>query len=257
MNAIIGLKIKIELKNERLIFTKEAGLLSKAEKYEIPICEIESVKYRTPNEKFQGGWLTILLKSDVELEFHGSENLRRSNLSKRNFTFEVDRSNCQSSVNEVEAFVELLKEHQVRFQGSGSSLRKPVSFEFIAPSSQAKSNRWLAIVILLISCLVVVVKNTGSGGINLEVDGVIGKWYEDNQSPDWLDVTYTISRVNGTYYIHRLNGDGSTGRYKLTRDGKYLRRVNNKFGAYYGFSGKDLVVYDKLGKIGEASYISP
>lgn len=80
-------------------------------------------------------------------------------------------------------------------------------------------------------------------------DVVIGSWYDDVGSPEFLDATFTITRTSQGYFLKRLNGDGSSGTYLLTKlDNKY-KKNNDKFGSYYVIDGNGLKIYDKDGYI--------
>ncbi|MBA0216225.1 hypothetical protein H4F33_16300 [Pectobacterium brasiliense] len=80
-------------------------------------------------------------------------------------------------------------------------------------------------------------------------DVVIGSWYDDVGSPEFLDATFTITRTSRGYFLKRLNGDGSSGTYQLTKlDNKY-KKNNDKFGSYYVIDGNGLKIYDKDGYI--------
>lgn len=55
-------------------------------------------------------------------------------------------------------------------------------------------------------------------------DVVIGSWYDDVGSPEFLDATFTLTRTTQRYFLKRLNGDGSSGTYQLTKlDNKYKK----------------------------------
>lgn len=77
---------------------------------------------------------------------------------------------------------------------------------------------------------------------------VIGIWYDDLGSPDYLDATLSIYIKNNSYFLGRVNGDKSKGSYRLQLLGdKYVK--NDKFGAYYKIVRGDLHIYDKNGFI--------
>jgi sensor histidine kinase YesM len=80
-------------------------------------------------------------------------------------------------------------------------------------------------------------------------DVVIGSWYDDVGSPEFLDATFTITKTSQGYFLKRLNGDGSSGTYKITKlDNKY-KKNNDKFGSYYIIDTEGLKIYDKDGYI--------
>lgn len=83
-------------------------------------------------------------------------------------------------------------------------------------------------------------------------DGVLGAWYDDLGDPTFTDATFKILKENGAYYLERTNGDGSSGKYILTRDGNSFIKNNDKFGAYYVISGANLKIYDRNGFIRDA-----
>lgn len=80
-------------------------------------------------------------------------------------------------------------------------------------------------------------------------DIVIGSWYDDVGSPEFMDATFTITKTSQGYFLKILNGDGSSGSYKLTKlDNKY-KTNNDKFGSYYVIDAEGLKIYDKDGYI--------
>tara|TARA_R110001606_G_scaffold38472_1_gene107702 strand:+ start:677 stop:994 length:318 start_codon:yes stop_codon:yes gene_type:complete len=83
----------------------------------------------------------------------------------------------------------------------------------------------------------------------------IGRWYDDNGSPTYFDATFIISEENGNYYISRINGDGSKGKYRAEKNGKKFIKINDKFGAYYIITKKGLTLNDQAGYIRTAKKI--
>jgi hypothetical protein len=73
--------------------------------------------------------------------------------------------------------------------------------------------------------------------------------------PRHLDATFTISKEDNSYYLTRKNGDGSSGRYPLSRDGNVFIKINDKFGAYYIVSKSYMEIYDRQGYIRTAKRI--
>lgn len=79
----------------------------------------------------------------------------------------------------------------------------------------------------------------------------VGKWLDDLGSPTYLDAQLTIVKDNGRYFLERLNGDGSGGRYRLEKQkGKeaYIK-IGDKFGALYVITPRGLEIFDKQGYI--------
>jgi hypothetical protein len=84
---------------------------------------------------------------------------------------------------------------------------------------------------------------------------VVGSWYEKIGHPILGDATLTIYSENNQYYISRKNGDGSQGKYLLTKSGnKYIKNHDN-LGAYYVVTNTGLKIYDKMGYIRTAKRI--
>lgn len=87
----------------------------------------------------------------------------------------------------------------------------------------------------------------------VEKISVLGTWYDDVDSPNYLNSTLTIfSNLKGTY-LKRLNGDGSTGTYQLDKQGNKYIKTNDTHGAYYIIKGNSLEIYDKVGFIRAAN----
>ena len=84
---------------------------------------------------------------------------------------------------------------------------------------------------------------------------VIGKWYDDLGSPDFADATFTIEQEGESYFLGRRNGDGSGGRYKLTKSGNTYLKVGDKFGAKYVVTDRGLELHDREGYIRTAKKI--
>lgn len=80
-------------------------------------------------------------------------------------------------------------------------------------------------------------------------DSVIGEWYDDVGSPDYMDSTLIISKKGQDYFLTRINGDASKGVYELNKKGNKYNKVNDKFGAYYVLDDNGLSIYDKDGYI--------
>lgn len=80
-------------------------------------------------------------------------------------------------------------------------------------------------------------------------NGVVGAWYDDLGSKDFMDASMTIVVEDGQYYLDRKNGDGSSGRYRLTRDGNAFIKNGDKFGARYVVTRAGLELHDKQGFI--------
>ncbi|MHD0644232.1 hypothetical protein ACYPKM_01180 [Pseudomonas aeruginosa] len=89
--------------------------------------------------------------------------------------------------------------------------------------------------------------------IDLDRQGVIGTWFDDLGSKDYLDSTLTIKREGSAYFLERKNADGSGGRYTLLRTGNVLTKVGDKFGAKYIVNGDKLELHDKDGFIRSAT----
>ncbi|WGO98719.1 hypothetical protein QFX18_01415 [Saccharophagus degradans] len=81
---------------------------------------------------------------------------------------------------------------------------------------------------------------------------IIGEWYDDVGSPDFLDATFTIFKRSDKYLLHRKNGDGSAGTYLLGLDGKKFVKINDKHGAYYVIEGTKLHIFDSRGFVRSA-----
>lgn len=45
-------------------------------------------------------------------------------------------------------------------------------------------------------------------------NGVLGAWYDDLGDPTYTDATLKIIKENGIYYLERINGDSSSGKYR-------------------------------------------
>ncbi|EME5358421.1 hypothetical protein IPC699_05320 [Pseudomonas aeruginosa] len=78
--------------------------------------------------------------------------------------------------------------------------------------------------------------------------GVVGVWYDDLGSKDFMDATMTILVKDDQYYLDRRNGDGSGGRYR-TREGISFIKNGDKFGARYVVTRAGLELHDKQGFI--------
>ena len=87
-------------------------------------------------------------------------------------------------------------------------------------------------------------------------DGVLGAWYDDLGDPTYTDATLNIIKEKGVYYLERINGDGSSGKYKLNRVNNKFIKVDDKFGAYYIISNSNLKIYDSNGFIRDAKKIT-
>ena len=90
--------------------------------------------------------------------------------------------------------------------------------------------------------------------INLSAEE-LGAWYDDVGSPTFFDATFKIQNDNGKYYIHRISGDGSRGKYKAEKSGNKFIKINDKFGAYYVITDNGLTINDKNGYIRTAKLI--
>ncbi|WGO98120.1 hypothetical protein QFX18_19115 [Saccharophagus degradans] len=83
-------------------------------------------------------------------------------------------------------------------------------------------------------------------------NGIVGTWYDDLGSPNYLDATFTIMQRGDSYTLYRRNGDGSSGSFYLRRDGNKFIKVGDKFGAYYVVSRSGLDIFDSKGFIRKA-----
>jgi hypothetical protein len=78
---------------------------------------------------------------------------------------------------------------------------------------------------------------------------VIGKWYDDMGSPSYLDSKIAIEKEGKKYFYHRVNGDGSSGRFMLIRSGNSYKRADGKFGSLYVVTPSGLELHDRMGYI--------
>lgn len=78
---------------------------------------------------------------------------------------------------------------------------------------------------------------------------LIGRWYDDVGSPDYLDAKISINKKGSKYFYHRTNGDGSQGSFLLIRSGSIYKRADGKFGSVYVVTPKGLEMYDTSGYI--------
>lgn len=95
-------------------------------------------------------------------------------------------------------------------------------------------------------------KNQSSINKDSSQETILGSWYDDVGSPEYMDCTFTIFKNKKGLFLKRANGDGSSGTYPLKKEhGKYIK-INDKFGAYYIIKDNNLDIYDKEGFIRSA-----
>lgn len=113
-------------------------------------------------------------------------------------------------------------------------------------------------VTIIISLLLVILSVTACDTAIQEPqgNGTLGAWYDDLGDPTFTDATLNILKENGAYYLERVNGDGSIGKYQLKRDGEKFIKINDKFGAYYVISNSNLKIYDSKGFIRAAKKVT-
>lgn len=76
-----------------------------------------------------------------------------------------------------------------------------------------------------------------------------GEWYDDVESPTFLDARLIITTNNGVYILRRINGDNSSAVFSMTKKGNRLYKDGDKFGAYYVPTASGLEIHDSKGYI--------
>lgn len=113
-------------------------------------------------------------------------------------------------------------------------------------SSQAKPIGFFGVVFLMLIVIAGIefFKSDDSEEIKrIDKEGVLGVWYDEVG-----DAETKIEKIGYEYKLKRVNGDGSSGEYQLTRDGNWLKK-NDRFGTKYQIIGDRLDVFDDNGFI--------